>query len=70
MLHAKVDPHKIVSSWFSVRTYKQTYNFNINHVSDKDHWLAYEGLPSIMSLQMKRGVGRPSRTRRREEDEE
>lgn len=24
MLHVNIDPHKVVSSWYDVRTYKQT----------------------------------------------
>ena len=70
MLHAKIDPHQMVSSWYSISTYKQTYSHTINPVPDKENWPAYEGLPLIMPPTMKRGVGRPSRNRRREEGED
>ncbi|XP_063948073.1 uncharacterized protein LOC135152170 [Daucus carota subsp. sativus] len=70
MLHAKIDPHKMVSSWYSISTYKQTYSDTINPVPDKENWPAYEGLLLIMPPTMRRGVGRPSRNGRREEGED
>lgn len=70
MLHAKIDPHKMVSTWYSVRTYKQAYNLNISPVPDKDYWPTYEDLPAILPPTLKRGVGRPCRNRRREEGED
>ncbi|XP_056688350.1 uncharacterized protein [Spinacia oleracea] len=70
MIHAKLDPHKFVSSWFSVKTYRRIYNFSINPVPNRDQWPVYDNLPSIKPPRMKRGVGRPSRNRRREEGEE
>ena len=53
MLHAKIDPHKMVSSWYSISTYKQTYSDTINPVPNKENWPAYEGLPLIMPPTMK-----------------
>ncbi|XP_056688620.1 uncharacterized protein [Spinacia oleracea] len=70
MVDAKLDLHKFVSSWFSVKTYKKIYNFNIIPLPDRDQWLMYENLPTIKPPRMKRGVGRPCRNRRREEGEE
>lgn len=70
MLHAKIDPRKVVSSWYHVRTYRQTYSFNMNPVPDDDQWPTYDNLPVLMPPTMKRGVGRHSRNRRREEGEE
>lgn len=70
MVHAKIDPQKVVSSWYHVRTYKQTYSFNISPIPDTDQWPTYDNLPLIMPPTMKRGVGRPSRNRRREEGED
>lgn len=70
MLHAKLDPHKVVSSWYSVRTYKQAYNFGMNPIPDQDQWPSYEDLPTIKPPTLKRGVGRPCRNRKREEGED
>lgn len=70
MIHAKIDPQKVVSSWYHVKTYKQTYNFNISPIPDKEQWPVYDDLPVLSPPTMKRGVGRPCRNRRREEGEE
>lgn len=70
MIDAKIDPLKVVSTWYLVRTYKQTYNFSISPIPDKDQWPVYENLPIISPPVMKRGVGRPCRNRRREEGED
>ena len=67
MVHAKIDPHNVVSAWYSVRTYKLSYSFSINPIPDQSQWPAYDDLPIVMPPAMKRGVGRPSRNRRREE---
>lgn len=53
-----------------MRTYKQAYSFNINPIVGKENWSEHEGIHNIMPLTMKRGVGRPSRNRRREEGED
>lgn len=52
------------------RPTKKAYNLNINLIPDKEHWSSYEDLPVIMPPIMKRGVGRPSRNKRREEGED
>ncbi|XP_063946158.1 uncharacterized protein LOC135151558 [Daucus carota subsp. sativus] len=69
MVHAKIDPHNVVSAWYSVRTYKLSYSFSINPIPDQSQWPAYDDLPIVMPHAMKRGVRRPSRNRRREERE-
>ena len=70
MIHAKIDPQKVVSTWFHVSTYKQIYNYNILPIPDKEQWQTYENLPVLSPPTMKRGVGRPCRNRRREEGED
>lgn len=70
MNHAKLDPHQFVSSWYSVKTYKKIYSFLINPIPDREQWPIQENMPLILPPKMKRGVGRPSRNRRREEGEE
>ncbi|XP_063936990.1 uncharacterized protein LOC135147691 isoform X2 [Daucus carota subsp. sativus] len=70
MLHAKIDPHKVVSTWYSVKTYKQAYSFGINPIPDKDQWPSFEDIPTIKPPTLKRGVGRPCRNRKREEGED
>ncbi|XP_021733021.1 uncharacterized protein LOC110699815 [Chenopodium quinoa] len=71
MLHAKVDPHNYVSSWYTARTYKQIYKYVINPVPDSSQWPpADANHPHIHPPKMKRSVGRPSRNRKREEGED
>ncbi|XP_021759165.1 uncharacterized protein LOC110724075 [Chenopodium quinoa] len=72
MLHAKVDPHNYVSSWYSARTYKQVYNFVIHPIPDSSQWPPVDAThpQHIHPPKMKRGVGRPSRNRKREEGED
>ncbi|XP_021737708.1 uncharacterized protein LOC110704226 [Chenopodium quinoa] len=72
MLHAKVDPHNNVSSWYSAKTYKQVYCHAIHPIPDFSQWPpADPNHPNqIAPPKMKRGIGRPSRNRRREEGEE
>ncbi|WOH08245.1 hypothetical protein DCAR_0727683 [Daucus carota subsp. sativus] len=70
MVHAKIDPHSVVSTWYSVRTYKYSYSFSINPIPDKNQWPAYDNLPTVMPPTIKRGIGRPCRNRRREEGED
>lgn len=67
MVYAKIGLHKVVNIWFSVRTYKHSYDFHFNHIPDKEQWATYDGLPTIMPPALKRGVGRLSRNRRKEE---
>lgn len=70
MIYAKIDPQKVVSSWYHVRPYKQTYNSSIYPDPNKEQWPNYENLLVIRPSTMKRGVGRPSKKMRREEGEE
>lgn len=71
ILHAKEDPHKYVSSWYSVEVYKRAYSSNIKSIPDPEQWPEPETvLPEIAPPVMKRGAGRPCRNRRREEDEQ
>ncbi|XP_010672552.2 uncharacterized protein LOC104889107 [Beta vulgaris subsp. vulgaris] len=67
MVHARVDPQKYVSSWYSVKTYKQVYSYTINPIPDNEQWPTYESIPTILPSKMKRGVGRPSSNRKRGE---
>ncbi|XP_021727453.1 uncharacterized protein LOC110694597 [Chenopodium quinoa] len=69
-IDAKLDPHDFVSSWYSVKTYKQAYSVCINPIPDTEQWPADESGRIIMPPKMKRGIGRPSRNRKREEGEE
>ncbi|XP_021723369.1 uncharacterized protein LOC110690788 [Chenopodium quinoa] len=69
-IDAKLDPHDFVNSWYSVKTYKQAYSVCINPIPDTEQWPADESGKIIMPPKMKRGIGRPSRNRKREEGEE
>ncbi|XP_021767772.1 uncharacterized protein LOC110732169 [Chenopodium quinoa] len=71
MLHAKVDPHNYVSSWYTARTYKKIYKYVINPVPVSSQWPpADANHPHIHPPKIKRGVGRPSRNRKRKEGED
>ncbi|XP_074378220.1 uncharacterized protein LOC141719744 [Apium graveolens] len=61
MLHAKIDPQKVVSSWYYVRTYRKTYNCKISPVPDQDQWPQHDDDPIIMPPTVKRG-GRKTMT--------
>lgn len=67
--HARLDPHTFVSGWFSVEMYKVTYGGTIKPIPDQEQW-PDSTLPSIQPPAFRRGIGRPSRNRRREEDEQ
>ncbi|XP_021729166.1 uncharacterized protein LOC110696187 [Chenopodium quinoa] len=69
LIDAKLDPHDFVSSWYSVKTYKQAYSTCINPIPDTDQWPIDDSGRIIMPPKMKRGIGRPSRNRKREEGE-
>ncbi|XP_021722430.1 uncharacterized protein LOC110689911 [Chenopodium quinoa] len=69
ILHARLDPKQFVHEWYSVRRYKAAYAGGINSIPDSDQWPDFD-MPKIDPPTMKRGVGRPCRERRREEDEE
>lgn len=66
--HARLDPHKFVSEWYSIDMYKRTYDGNIKAIPDREQW-PESSLPAIEPPAFKRGVGRPPRNRRREEEE-
>ncbi|XP_021746032.1 uncharacterized protein LOC110711901 [Chenopodium quinoa] len=70
MVHAKVDPYNYISSWYSVKTYKQMYRHCIHLVPDMSQWPSMDAFPHIDPPKMKRGIGRPSRNRKREEGED
>ncbi|XP_021729409.1 uncharacterized protein LOC110696431 [Chenopodium quinoa] len=69
ILHARLDPKQFVHEWYSMRRYKGVYAGGINSIPDSDQWLDFD-MPKIEPPVMKRGVGRPCRERRRDEDEE
>ncbi|KAL2933638.1 Protein FAR1-RELATED SEQUENCE 6 [Bienertia sinuspersici] len=62
------DPHHYVSTWYSVATYKQCYSHAINSIPDPEHWPEIDQ-PIIYAPTIKRGIGRPSRQRKRVDDE-
>ncbi|XP_021713749.1 uncharacterized protein LOC110681903 isoform X1 [Chenopodium quinoa] len=68
ILAARHDPHKYVSTWYSVAAYKQCYSHAINSIPDIEHWPEIDQ-PTIQAPTMRRGIGRPSRQRRRADDE-
>ncbi|KAL2939596.1 putative Histone-lysine N-methyltransferase ATXR5 [Bienertia sinuspersici] len=69
ILNARLDPHSFASQWYTVDMYKAAYQFNINSILDMEQWPESNG-PVIQPPAMKRGIGRPSRNRKREEDEQ
>lgn len=70
ILHAGKDPLEYVSEWFSVFRYRQAYSGNILPIPDQEQWPVMEDVPKLMPPTMKRGIGRPSRNRRREQGEQ
>lgn len=69
ILHAGKEPLDFVSEWYSVGRYKQAYSGNILPIPDSEHWPNLD-VPKLIPPTMKRGIGRPSRNRRREEGEQ
>ncbi|XP_021747342.1 uncharacterized protein LOC110713185 [Chenopodium quinoa] len=69
LIDAKLNPHDFVSSWYSVKAYKQAYSVCISPIPDTEQWPADDSGRIIMPPKMKRGIGRPSRNRKREEGE-
>ncbi|KAL2900835.1 Zinc finger CCHC domain-containing protein 12 [Bienertia sinuspersici] len=69
ILNARLDPHSFASQWYTVDMYKVAYQFNINSIPDMEYWPVSNG-PIIQPPAMKKGIGRPSRNRKREEDEQ
>ncbi|XP_021735702.1 uncharacterized protein LOC110702307 [Chenopodium quinoa] len=69
IIHAHEDPKKYVSEWYSLRRYKLTYGNTIKSIPDVEQW-PDNTYPEIAPPNMKRGIGRPARNRRREEGEQ
>lgn len=70
MIASKLNPHKYVCSWYSVKTYKATYINIISPIPYQHQWPEFEDFPKLQPPPKKKGVGRPYRNRRREEGEE
>ncbi|KAL2896041.1 Protein FAR1-RELATED SEQUENCE 8 [Bienertia sinuspersici] len=68
ILHLGLDPHRFVHNWYSVRLYKLAYGTGIKSVPDIDQWPDSD-MPLIQPPKMKRGIERPSRNRKRADDE-
>lgn len=62
------DPLDYVSDWYFDARYREAYKGNILSIPYSDQWPNL-GLPDLLPPTMKRGIGRPSRNRRREEGE-
>ncbi|XP_074313923.1 uncharacterized protein LOC141649123 [Silene latifolia] len=62
-------PADFVSDWFSVKTYKQAYGLTILPIPDTEQWPALD-VPNLEPPTFKRSIGRLSRNRRREPEEE
>ncbi|KAL2899231.1 putative surface protein bspA-like [Bienertia sinuspersici] len=69
ILSARLDPHSFTSQWYTVENYKAAYQFSIHSIPDMEQWPESNG-PVIQPPVMRRGIGRPSRNRKREEDEQ
>ncbi|XP_048491378.1 uncharacterized protein LOC104883482 [Beta vulgaris subsp. vulgaris] len=69
ILDAVKDPLDYVLDWFSVSRYKAAYNGSISPIPNSEQWPDL-GQPTLIPPTMKRGIGRPSRNRRREEGEQ
>lgn len=70
ILHEGKEPKDYVSDWFSVAKYKEAYAGNIAPVPDQEQWPLNSNIPQLIAPTMKRGIGRPSRNRKREEGEQ
>lgn len=57
-----------MSDWYFDARYREAYKGNILSIPYSDQWPNL-GLPDLLPPTMKRGIGRPSRNRRREEGE-
>ncbi|XP_021757228.1 uncharacterized protein LOC110722260 [Chenopodium quinoa] len=66
---SKLDPHAFVDEWYSVKRYKATYSNGIKSIPDHEQWPEFN-LPKILPPKLKRGIGRPSRNRKRDETED
>ncbi|KAL2895035.1 Poly [ADP-ribose] polymerase [Bienertia sinuspersici] len=69
ILDSKLNPHAFVDEWFSVRRYKATYANGIKSMPDLEQWPKFN-MPEILPPELKRGIGRPCRNRKRDDTEE
>lgn len=69
ILHAGLEPLQFVDSWYSIQRYKAAYGNGIKPITDIEQWPELN-FPEIQPPKLKRGVGRPSRNRRRGDEEE
>ncbi|XP_021715950.1 uncharacterized protein LOC110683849 [Chenopodium quinoa] len=69
ILDSKLDPHAFVDEWYSVKRYKAAYSNGIKSIPDHEQWSEFN-LPKILPPELKRGIGRPSRNRKRDETED
>lgn len=63
------DPLKFVSDWHSVKLYKRAYSTSINSIPDFEQWPNLD-LPNIEPPTIRRSAGRPTKNRKRADDEE
>ncbi|XP_021759135.1 uncharacterized protein LOC110724045 [Chenopodium quinoa] len=69
IIHARLDPHSFVSEWYSVSKYREAYSSGIRSIPDVEQWPDIN-MPAIKPPTMKRAIGRPSRERKRVDDED
>ncbi|XP_021752089.1 uncharacterized protein LOC110717641 [Chenopodium quinoa] len=69
ILDSKLDPHAFVDEWFSVKRYKAAYANGIKSIPDAQKWPEFN-VPKIMPPELKRGIGRPCRNRKKDDTEE
>ncbi|KAL2933778.1 Retrotransposon-derived protein PEG10 [Bienertia sinuspersici] len=69
IIHPSLYPLNFVDKWLSVHLYKAAYGQGIKPIIDMEQWPEID-LPLIQPPKMKRGVGRPSRNRRRRVEEQ
>ncbi|XP_021849008.1 uncharacterized protein [Spinacia oleracea] len=69
ILDAQLDPHAFVDEWHSVRRYKLAYSSGIKSIPDFEQWPDMN-MPKILPPELKRGIGRPCRNRKRDDTEE
>lgn len=69
ILHSSQDPLSFCSEWYSCWKYKKAYGSSIKAIPDTEQWPDINQ-PVIAPPQMKRGIGRPSKNRKRDADED
>ncbi|XP_021751646.1 uncharacterized protein LOC110717301 [Chenopodium quinoa] len=69
IIKARLDPHSFVNDWYSVTKYKEAYSCGIKSIPDVEQWPPID-MPHINPPPMKRGIGRPTKERKRADDEE